>query len=170
MIELESNLKKYKSASGTEYNIISKSIEKKEMIANLSNYKKMFFVIMVIVFLFSGMNCLIITLFSVKERIREIGIRKAYGATTADILLQMLGEAVILSFFSSIIGVLISFLISLSTIDFLESAFSATMIIKAKGSIMVFTVLMVMLQSVIFSIIPCIYAGKTKVVDALRFD
>ena len=68
------------------------------------------FVISIIALVVAGIGIMNIMLVSVTERIKEIGIRKAVGATPRNILAQFLMEAVFLSEFGGIVGIIVGIL------------------------------------------------------------
>ncbi|NIR93288.1 MAG: FtsX-like permease family protein, partial [Gammaproteobacteria bacterium] len=59
-----------------------------------------------------GIGIMNIMLASVMERIKEIGVRLAIGATQMDIILQFIGEAVAISITGGIAGIILGFLMS----------------------------------------------------------
>ncbi len=111
-----------------------------------------------------GIGIMNIMLVSVTERTREIGIRKAIGATPNDILMQFLIEAAIISLLGGLIGIAIgvggSWL--LSAIAGWNTIVNATAIIAA--------VVVSAGVGIFFGIYPASKAAKINPIDALRFE
>jgi len=99
---------------------------------------------------------------SVTERTREIGIRKAIGAKTWSILVQFLSEAAIICLIGGIIGIAISFPISLVIDQFLPTAMPFDIVILA--------LFISALVGIISGFLPAYRASKLNPVDALRYE
>jgi putative ABC transport system permease protein len=105
------------------------------------------------------MNIMFVT---VKERTREIGIRKAIGATNGMILSQFLMEAVTICFFAGLIGLLSAYIISL----FINQVFPSTLSL----GLSLFSIFISMLVGILSGIIPAYKASKLDPIDALRYE
>ena len=151
-------------------NIINNKSEKKKIIEEIGAYKYLFVVFLIVVFIFSGLNCMNIFFFSVKERVGEIGIRKAYGATKENIIVQFVLESLIISFFATIFALLVSLILMLKTVPVVNSYLGINLVVKLKTNLILLPFLVAFFQGILFSIIPSIYASSIKVVDALRFE
>jgi putative ABC transport system permease protein len=99
---------------------------------------------------------------SVTERTREIGIKKALGATRSAIMAEFLIEAVMLSLIGSAVGIAAGMGISW----ILAIYFKATLTFRA--DIMLIACAFAILSGTIFSIYPAYQASRLKPVDALR--
>jgi len=103
-------------------------------------------------------------LVSVTERIKEIGIRKAIGATRRDILTQFLSEAVFLSEFGGIVGVILG----------LAGGNLVAMLLNIPAQIPIdWAIIGLVVCSVIgigFGIYPAYKAAKLDPIDALRYE
>jgi ABC-type antimicrobial peptide transport system permease subunit len=111
-----------------------------------------------------GIGIMNIMLVSVRERTREIGIRKAIGAKSSDILLQFLIEALVLSLLGGLIGIVVGL--------------GATAIIGAIAGwgfvfsplTLVVAVLFSLAVGVIFGVWPARQAARLDPIAALRYE
>ncbi|NOU95121.1 FtsX-like permease family protein [Paenibacillus sp. LMG 31456] len=116
-------------------------------------------------FLVGGIGIMNVMLLTVKERTREIGIRKAVGARWWDILLQFLMEATYISVLGCVLGLAGSYgLLRLlhSFFPVLSAQFPLEMILWC----LLFSVVL----GVLFGISPAIKALRIKPIDALRYE
>ena len=141
-----------------------------DILSTVTNALRLFLTAMAAIsLLVGGIGILNIMLATVAERTREIGLRKAVGASNKAIMGQFLIEAGTLTFFGGIIGiifgVIISFLISL-LMNYLgyEWAFVVSLwsIFLAVG--------VSVLTGVIFGLYPALKASKLNPIDALRYE
>lgn len=109
-----------------------------------------------------GVGIMNIMYVTVTERIKEIGIRRAIGATKRDILIQFMTEAVALSLFGGILGLTISFLIVLGIQRFFPAYIDAMTIAIA------LTVSSVI--GVVFGVLPAKRAADLSPIDAIRYE
>ena len=112
--------------------------------------------------LVGGIGISNIMLVSVTERTREIGLRKALGATPADILLQFLIESTILSLIGGGIGVALGVLGSQAISQFFSTTVTLWSVILAFG----FSAAI----GIIFGSIPAYRAAKLNPIEALRYE
>lgn len=99
---------------------------------------------------------------SVKERTREIGIRKAIGAKTWSILLQFLAEAAIICMMGGAIGVMLAYPVSLIINQFFPTAMPV--------QIVVVSFLISAMVGLISGFLPAYKASKMDPVEALRYE
>jgi putative ABC transport system permease protein len=101
-------------------------------------------------------------LVSVTERTREIGIRKAVGARRSDILIQFLVEAVLVSLFGGITGVIAGIIGSQFTIAGVQPVIAPYSVFLAFGA--------AVLAGLFFGTYPAGRAASLKPIEALRFE
>lgn len=114
--------------------------------------------------LVGGIGIMNIMLVSVTERTREIGIRKALGARTKDVLLQFLTEAAIISAMGGIIGVGVG----VGIVSLGGAMFGIRTIIQP--SVILLAVVFSACIGIFFGLYPASKAAKKDPIDALRFE
>ena len=112
--------------------------------------------------LVGGIGVMNIMLVSVTERTREIGIRKAIGARRSDILAQFLTEAVLVSLFGGVTGVLVGVLGSQFEIAGVHPEIATYSIFLAFGA--------AALSGLFFGTYPAARAARLRPIEALRFE
>ena len=113
-----------------------------------------------------GIGIMNIMLVTVTERTREIGIRKAIGASRSTILRQFLIEAVVLCMFGCALGIFISWAI-LQIISIITA--NTALVFHLQGRVVGLSVLFCFIIGVVFGLYPANKAAKMKPIDALHY-
>jgi putative ABC transport system permease protein len=122
------------------------------------------FLVAAVVLLVSGIGIMNIMLATVSARIREIGIRKAMGATNREIRFQFLSEAVLISVGGGLIGVVIGLAIPYSV------RFLTEYRIPISGLSAIVAILVSSLVGILFGTVPAARASKLDPVESLRYE
>lgn len=112
--------------------------------------------------LVGGIGIMNIMLVSVTERTREIGIRLAVGATSAQVLTQFLVEAVVLSILGGVIGIGLGLALAFGAAQFMAIPFAP------QASVVALAFCFSALIGVIFGFFPARRAARLDPIEALR--
>jgi len=124
----------------------------------------MLLLVAAVVLLVSGIGIMNIMLATVSARIREIGIRKALGATNSEIRFQFLSEAIFISVGGGILGVLIGLAIPYSIRFFSEYR------VPVSGLSAIVAIIVSSLVGILFGTVPATRAAKLDPVESLRYE
>jgi len=111
-----------------------------------------------------GIGIMNIMLVSVRERTREIGVRRAIGAKQSNILTQFLIEAIVLSLAGGVVGLI------LGEIAAFFLAILGDWVFAIKLDTVVLALGFSLLVGVVFGVWPARTAAKLEPIDALRFE
>jgi macrolide transport system ATP-binding/permease protein len=111
-----------------------------------------------------GIGIMNIMLATVNERVREIGVRRAVGATQKDVLFQFLAESMILSVTGGILGVLFALVIVFFTSQALGLPIVFSMVLVG------ISVVASVLTGLVFGLFPARNAAAMNPVEALKSD
>jgi putative ABC transport system permease protein len=117
-----------------------------------------------VVLLVSGIGIMNIMLATVSARIREIGIRKAVGATKREIRLQFLSEAILISLVGGVLGIVIGLAIPFSV------RFLTAYRIPISGLSAIIAIVVCSLVGILFGTFPAIRAAQLDPVESLRYE
>jgi putative ABC transport system permease protein len=111
-----------------------------------------------------GVGIMNIMLANVRSRVREIGIRKALGATYREIKLQFLAEAIIISLTGGVVGTLVGLAVPLSIRFFFDYP------LPVSGWSVVIALVTATLVGVVFGTVPATRAAQMDPVEALKYE
>ncbi len=142
-----------------------------EQIDNVINIMTVFIsAVAAISLIVGGIGVMNIMLVSVTERTKEIGIRKAIGGTTTDILLQFITESVILTLFGGIIGILAGLGLAYGIAQGVEYAGIGNITPILSIQSIFIAVIFSSAVGLFFGIYPARKAALLNPIDALRYE
>jgi len=113
-----------------------------------------------------GIGIMNIMMVTVTERTREIGIRKAIGASRSTILTQFLMEAVVLCMMGCALGIFLSWAI----LQVVSTVVASTgLVFVLDGGVVLIAVIFCFIIGVVFGLYPANKAAKMKPIDALHY-
>ncbi len=160
---------KIKSSEPDDFSIRN-TVDALSILGNITNILKYFLAFVAGISLFvGGIGIMNIMLIALKQRIREVGLRKALGARDADILLQFVVEAVLLAvaggFFGLVFGIALTYF---SAVAIRASGYEWNFFLTPSAGIFAF--LVSFLVGVFFGIHPARRAARVSPMEALRYE
>lgn len=147
-----------------EVNVTSMESMLESMTEMLSTISIAISIIAGISLLVGGIGVMNIMLVSITERTREIGTRKALGATNVSIRLQFITESVVICLVGGFIGIVMGIILGSAAVSILGYDASASV------QSIIFSVLFSMLIGVTFGYYPANKAAKMNPIEALRYE
>ncbi len=138
--------------------------------ASLSDLRVILYLVTMILLIISSLSIMGIMLFAVKERIPEIGIRKAFGAYGIDVTFQLTLEMVFIGLIGAVVASVLSGIVCKQLEPFLINTLFSGFVVVVSPEHILLAILIGVTEAFICSLIPCMYASRIKVTDAMRFE
>ena len=148
----------------TDFDIVNRAARMKQMEQNGRIYDVTFMVCGTISLLVGGIVIMNILLASFNERVREVGTRKALGATGLNIMAQFLVESVVVTLLGGVLGVLLGAGFTRVMSDLLQAPLVLSPRIVLLG--LSFSVVV----GIFFGFYPAVKAARLNPIEALRYE
>ena len=157
-------VRKVPPGADNDFEIVSNESMIKQFDKLTASFRLGAFVVSLIALIAAGVGIMNIMLVSVTERTREIGIRKAVGATRRNILMQFLLEAMALSQFGGLLGIILGVIGG----NLLAVVFSVKPVFPYDWVVIGFLICSAV--GIIFGVYPAWKAANLNPVEALRYE
>lgn len=161
---LETVNNRHKSIQEGLFEVMDFSQMREAMMQTASTMSMLLGAVAAISLIVGGVGVMNIMLVSVKERTKEIGLRKAIGGRRRDILLQFIVEAVMMTFTGGLTGILIG--VSISMLFSLIAGWAVKLTVVSILGASFFSIVI----GIIFGVWPAVQASRLKPIEALRYD
>jgi len=143
-------------------------ITQDQILDTFNSITGIFFLVMIVLasvaLMVGGIGVMAIMMVSVTDRTREIGIRKAVGATQHDILMQFLIEAATLTGFGGVIGIVVGLLAGKGVTKLMNIEASPP------WGLTLIAVFVSVAIGLVFGVLPARRAAKMDPIEALRYE
>ncbi|MHB1312645.1 MAG: ABC transporter permease [Gemmatimonadaceae bacterium] len=157
-------LRHLRPADGNTFDFITQD----QILETFNSITGIFFLVMIVLasvaLMVGGIGVMAIMMVSVTDRTREIGIRKAVGATQHDILMQFLIEAATLTGFGGVIGIVVGLLAGkgVTTLMNIEAS--------PPWGLTLIAVFVSVAIGLVFGVLPARRAARMDPIEALRYE
>ncbi|MDG1892159.1 MAG: ABC transporter permease [Verrucomicrobiota bacterium] len=132
----------------------------------IKNFRMSGVIIAAIALVVGGIGIMNIMLASISERIREIGIRKAVGATNTDVFVQIIIESLVIAVVGGLMGLGVSVMLVNSITAFTPTENNPVVTVEA----MLFAFSCSAMVGIVAGMIPALKASKLHPIEALKYD
>lgn len=155
---------------GSRISVTSQQRRAEQATAGMTVFKILMGAITGVSLLVGGVGIMNVMLASVAERTREIGIRKATGATNREIMLQFLTESVAITSAGAVVGVVLGLLISMAAAGLMRAQVGAGVHSAITFSTILFAVGAAIVVGMVFGLYPARRAARLSPIEAIRHE